>query len=103
MKERKHLITWLVVKTLFLYFCFLFGQWLYAKVGLGGSIVFGFAVFLTQLSDFYNQYIITKAQRLLKKQIEEGGLNPADTERNMAHIRRLEMKRNIFSSPIALT
>lgn len=98
MNERIHLVIWLVAKTLFLYLCFLLGQWLHAKAGLGVLIVFGFAVFLTQLSDFYNQYIITKAQRLLKGQIEEGSLSPADTERNLAQIRHLEMKRNIFSS-----
>ena len=98
MKEKKHLIIWLVAKTLFLYLCFLLGQWLYAKIGLGGLIVFGFAVFITQLHNFYNQHIITKAKRLLKEQIEECNLSPVDTERNLAQIRHLEMNRNIFSS-----
>lgn len=89
---------WVITKAISFVFWFLLGSWVNSTVGLWGLIpvVFAFGVF--QVSDIWNQYLISKAAKLLKQQIQQEGLIGAEKKRNIASIQQIQAKRSLFSA-----
>jgi len=94
MKQKKALIIWIVTKLFALGLWFWLGMWINTILGLWGFIPFVFFFCLLQASDFWNQRLISKATKLLRKQIQQEGLIDLEKKRNLESIQQLEVKRS---------
>ena len=71
---------WALSKVIFLPLWICFGLWIESKTGLSGLIPFILIVGLYQLSDFWNQYLISKVVKALKRQVYEESLQGKERE-----------------------
>lgn len=97
-KERGPLVIWTLTKIIFLPLWIWLGVWVGSKAGLAGLIPFALVIGLYQISDFWNQYLISKTAKALKRQIDEESLQGKERERNLKKVWQLEVKRSFFTA-----
>lgn len=98
LKEKSPLVIWVLSKIVFLPLLTWLGVWVENKIGLSGLVPFAFVVGLYQIFDFWNQYLISKTTKALKRQIDEENLQGKEKERSLQKIWQLEVKRSFFTA-----
>lgn len=92
------LFIWILLKIILIPLWALIGIWIGNTVGISGLIPFALVVGFYQVSDFWNQYLLSKTVRALKRQIDDENLRGEERQRNFRKIRQLEAKRSLFTA-----